>query len=82
MRTLEGGCSVPLGVETTYDEHSHKLVLKGIVISVDASECVEDEVQGLVETDSDAEELGKQLAEKLIEKGAKKILDEIHFADS
>ncbi|KAG0677280.1 porphobilinogen deaminase [Pichia californica] len=79
LRTLEGGCSVPVGVWTTYDELKNILKLKAIVLSVDGKESVEDSHEKEMNCDKDALDLGIELAEKLIAKGAKKILDEINF---
>lgn len=80
MRTLEGGCSVPIGVDTSYDNSTKELLLKGIVVNVDGSEAVEDEYTMVIENiKEDSMECGRQLAHKLVEKGAKKILDEINF---
>jgi hydroxymethylbilane synthase len=79
MRTLEGGCSVPIGVESNYKADEGLLTLSGIVVSVDGSEFVEGTVASVVYTDTDAEQAGKDLAADLIAKGAKKILDDIHL---
>jgi hydroxymethylbilane synthase len=79
MKTLEGGCSVPIGVQSTYDEKTASLTLNGIVVSVDGTQCVEDSFQAKAHTDQEAEAVGRQLAHTLIQKGAKDILDEIHL---
>lgn len=78
LRTLEGGCSVPVGVWTTLENNI--LTLKAIVLSVDGQESVEDIHEKEMTCDKDALDLGIELAEKLISKGAKKILDEINFS--
>jgi hydroxymethylbilane synthase len=79
LRTLEGGCSVPVGVWTTLKE-DNILQLKAIVLSVDGLESVEDVHEKKITCDKDPFDLGIELAEKLIAKGAKKILDEINFS--
>jgi len=80
MRTLEGGCSVPIGVWTTYTEETKMLNLKGLVISVDGQNHVEDEItMEINDYKIDSANCGELLAKKLIEKGAKAILDEINF---
>lgn len=79
MRTLEGGCSVPIGVETEYNSETKKLTLKGVVISVDGTESIEAEKSVIVNDISDSIYCGKTLAEDLSIKGAKKILDNIQF---
>ncbi|KAK3685106.1 porphobilinogen deaminase, dipyromethane cofactor binding domain-containing protein [Podospora appendiculata] len=85
MRTLEGGCSVPIGVETAWVEQEaeegesvgKKLMMRATVVSVDGTEGVDgsrtEEVASLAQADS----LGKKLALELAEKGAQKILDQI-----
>lgn len=80
MRTLEGGCSVPIGVESSYDIETKKLVLRGIVVSVDGSMAVED-CQELLITDirEDSMKCGRLLAEKMMADGAKQILDDINL---
>ncbi|KAK6458568.1 porphobilinogen deaminase, dipyromethane cofactor binding domain-containing protein [Scheffersomyces xylosifermentans] len=79
MRYLEGGCSVPIGVHTTYDESSKILKFEGIIVSPDGIKFVEDVVEGKVETLEEAEALGIQLGDRLIAKGAKEILESIDF---
>lgn len=82
MRTLEGGCSVPIGVSTHFNEETRLLKLKGLVISVDGTKWVEDEVSIEISTDNyktDSDMAGCQLAHRLIEIGAKDILNEINF---
>lgn len=77
MRTLEGGCSVPIGVQTSFVQPD-VLKFTALVVSVDGSEAVHESMEATVVTSADAEELGKNLAHKLIESGAKAILDAIH----
>ncbi|SCU93804.1 LAFA_0F18294g1_1 [Lachancea sp. 'fantastica'] len=80
MRTLEGGCSVPIGVESFYKEETRSLLLKGVVISVDGTEAVEDEFSMVIDdTRQDSIICGQQLAQNLIKKGAKDILDQINL---
>ncbi|CAL3966447.1 unnamed protein product [Diplocarpon coronariae] len=78
MRTLEGGCSVPIGVETTWIEKG-KLLIKAIVVSLDGTESVAAERLGEILTEKDADEFGWQLAQELVEKGAAKILERINL---
>jgi hydroxymethylbilane synthase len=72
LRDLEGGCQVPIGVNT--EINGNELTLTGIVASVDGTKFVKDSVTGIA---SDAEKLGTQLAELLRSQGAQPILDEI-----
>lgn len=75
LRELQGGCQVPIGVNTQLDGDT--LTLKGIVISVDGKRLVKDTVTGAA---NEAEELGIQLAQRLREQGAQEILTEIFQA--
>jgi hydroxymethylbilane synthase len=77
MRTLEGGCSVPIGVETTWIEKG-KLLMKAIVVSLDGTESVESERLDEVLNAKAAEEFGQKIAQDLVQKGASKILDAIN----
>ena len=72
LRELEGGCQVPIGVNTTIE--GDKLTLIGMVASLSGDRLIKDSVAG---TAIDAEKLGVELAGKLREQGAKEILDEI-----
>jgi hydroxymethylbilane synthase len=106
LRTLEGGCSVPIGVETSwrggkglavgaqpakdYDKHGNvveepppkledqELVMKTLVVSVDGKEAVEHEAVRKVRSVEEAEDMGREVARILMEKGADKILKKIN----
>ncbi|KAL4919751.1 porphobilinogen deaminase, dipyromethane cofactor binding domain-containing protein [Aspergillus aurantiobrunneus] len=80
LRTLEGGCSAPLGVETEWVQEtdgSSKLRMRSVVVSVDGSENAEVEIDGVVDSPQSAEEFGVTVAKALVAKGAGKILEEI-----
>ncbi len=72
LRSLEGGCQVPIGVNTVVD--GDQLTLTGMVASLDGQRLVKDTVVGGT---AEAEHLGIQLAEKLKDQGAQDILNEI-----
>jgi hydroxymethylbilane synthase len=72
LRTLEGGCQVPIGVNTAIDNHI--LSLTGMVASLDGQKLVKDTVTG---TPDQAEKLGIDLAQILKTQGADQILAEI-----
>ena len=78
MRTLEGGCSVPIGVETTWIEKG-KLLMKAIVASLDGQEVVEAQRLDEVLNEKDADEFGWKVAQDLVEKGAGKVLEAINL---
>ncbi len=72
LRSLEGGCQVPIGVNTEIS--GENLTLTGIVASVDGQKFVKDTVTGQA---NNAEALGIELAELLRQQGAQEILSEI-----
>ncbi|KFH43669.1 Porphobilinogen deaminase-like protein [Hapsidospora chrysogenum ATCC 11550] len=78
MRTLEGGCSVPIGVETHWVDG--KLRLRATVVSLDGTEGVDAEEAESISTAEAAEEYGKRVALDLVSRGAGKILDAINAA--
>jgi hydroxymethylbilane synthase len=72
LRALEGGCQVPIGVNSRFDDQT--LVLTGMVASLDGQRLIRDEVRG---DRSDPEAIGIALAEALRRQGATAILEEI-----
>jgi hydroxymethylbilane synthase len=72
LRELEGGCQVPIGVNTTIAGDT--LTLKGLVATLDGSQVIKDEVSGPA---TEAEALGAKLAGMLKAQGAQVILQEI-----
>ena len=75
LRELEGGCQVPIGVNSVID--AENLTLTGIVASVDGQKVVTGTVTGLV---TEPENVGIELAQLLRKQGAKEILDTIFEA--
>ncbi|GAB4379289.1 MAG: hydroxymethylbilane synthase [Elainellaceae cyanobacterium] len=72
LRELEGGCQVPIGVNTVIEGDS--LTLTGMVASIDGKRLIKGDVTGAT---SEAETLGIQLAHQLRDQGASEILAEI-----
>jgi len=73
LRSLEGGCQVPIGVNTTIEGNT--LTLKGIVASLDGQQLIKDTVTG---APVDAESMGEELGKRLRAQGAQEILDVIN----
>jgi hydroxymethylbilane synthase len=74
---LQGGCQVPIAGYATLE--GNLLHLRGLVGSIDGRTIIRDEVSGPVGTTSDlAENLGTQLAEKLLAQGAGDILKAVY----
>ncbi|MFM2475780.1 hydroxymethylbilane synthase [Celerinatantimonas sp. MCCC 1A17872] len=70
---LNGGCQVPIGGYATLDENN-QLTLKGLVGSPDGKTLITGQVCGPREN---CEQLGQQLAEDLLSRGAQQILQEL-----
>jgi len=72
LRELEGGCQVPIGVNS--EIKNDQIYLTGMVASIDGERLIKDYSEGSI---NEAEEIGKVLAHKLRNKGADEILNEI-----
>lgn len=73
LRELEGGCQVPIGVNTQLVDNT--LTLTGLVASLDGQTVIKREIQGAA---GDAETMGTTLAQQVRAEGAQAILDEIN----
>jgi len=72
LKTMEGGCSVPVFALAKLEEDT--LILKGGVISLDGTQQVDGIQRG---NKTEALEIGTLLADQIISKGGLKILEEI-----
>ncbi len=72
MKTLEGGCQVPVGAYSKISGNT--IELTGFVASIDGKEYLKSSIKSNLE---DAKNIGIRLAEELITKGAQNILEEI-----
>jgi hydroxymethylbilane synthase len=72
LRSLEGGCQVPIGVNTVIE--GDQLTLTGMVATLDGQTLIKNQVSG---PSNQAEQLGQDLATQLCTQGARAILDEI-----
>ncbi|MGK7961213.1 hydroxymethylbilane synthase [Crocosphaera sp.] len=72
LRELEGGCQVPIGVNTEIE--NNVLTLTGMVASLDGKILLKDTIEG---EPAQAENLGQALATRLRDAGATEILAEI-----
>ena len=70
LRTLEGGCRVPVGALAVASDEDVRL--RGIVASPDGALVYRGEAVG-----SDPDEVGEQLARDLLEQGAEVVLGEV-----
>lgn len=77
LRTMEGGCSVPIGVTSCYQ--NDELTLNCIVIDCDGVEYVEDSLTvSIQDIRKDSMKCGQDLARRMIQNGAGKILESIN----
>jgi hydroxymethylbilane synthase len=70
LRTLEGGCRVPVGAYATVEGAT--ICLRGVVGSVDGALVYRGEAEG-----EEPEEVGERLARELLGQGAAIVLDEV-----
>lgn len=77
LRELEAGCSAPVGalahVADSPDGESATIELTGVVASEDGSQLIRDSISGSV---ADAQQLGIELARKILAQGAKELMQE------
>jgi hydroxymethylbilane synthase len=73
LRRLEGGCQVPIGAFAVVNDG--KIKISAMISNFDGTFFVRDSIEGFVS--NDVEELGFELAEKLLEQGGARILEEI-----
>lgn len=74
-RRLEGGCQVPIACYATLNDAGNELFLRGLVASTDGRLILRDELRG---TPEHAEQMGVELAERLLQAGAADILAEVY----
>jgi hydroxymethylbilane synthase len=72
LKSLEGGCQVPIGVNTSIA--GDQLTLVGMVATLDGKTLIKNQITGAADQ---AEQLGQELAATLCKQGAREILDEI-----
>jgi hydroxymethylbilane synthase len=70
LRALGGGCRLPIAALGKLD--GQRITIEGMVAASNGTTVIRDKISGAKE---EAEELGQKLAEIILEKGGKKILD-------
>lgn len=73
LKRLEGGCQLPCGITTRFEEH-RKFLAAGVLFSLDGTRRVEARVETVPEN---AEAIGVRLAEEILIQGGDKILHEM-----
>ena len=77
LASLGGGCQVPIGAHALVD--GDRLRLLGLVASPDGAETVRAESEGPA---AEAGRIGRELGAKLLEMGARRILDSVYERDT
>jgi len=87
LRVLEGGCSVPVGVVTSLrpiqqqedeDEPTPSIIkMEGCIVSLSGKTAVRSSYEREISSAEEAEALGQDVAQDLIRKGGKEILEEL-----
>ena len=72
---LQGGCQVPVGAYGRFA--GGEMTLSGFVASLDGSRLLRRELAGAVQSDLQAAELGRRLAELLLDDGCGEILEDV-----
>ncbi|MBI5178777.1 MAG: hydroxymethylbilane synthase, partial [Nitrospinae bacterium] len=75
LRRLEGGCQVPIAGHAVVEGET--LLLEGLVCDLEGKRYIRETISGSV---ANGEELGIRLADRLLDSGAKEILDEVYNA--
>jgi len=84
LKRLEGGCQVPIAAHATikqkkkiskYEIRYSQLMMDGLVGSIAGDRIIKMHIEGSID---EAESIGIQLAEYVLSRGAKEILDEVY----
>ncbi|MDI6800703.1 MAG: hydroxymethylbilane synthase [Thermodesulfovibrionales bacterium] len=77
LKKLEGGCQVPIAAHARIVQKSEEklLIMDGLVGSISGDKIIKGHIERKIEN---VESLGIELAEDLLSKGAKEILDEVY----
>ena len=76
LNRLEGGCQIPIAGHGKIE--NDRYMLTGLVAEVDGSRLIKDSISGPVEA---SENLGVELAERLLDKGADKLLERLKSSE-
>ena len=82
LKSLEGGCSVPIGVCTTLK--MDELILEGALFSLDGTQAIHSTQKMSINLENisqiDIESLGRRVALEIIENGGLKVLEDVKAA--
>lgn len=74
LRTLEGGCTAPIGALANYNEKEDVLEFSGILLSIDGKQKLEIHKKAEV---SEWKKLGYHCAQEILNNGGTKLMSEI-----
>lgn len=74
LRTLEGGCSAPIGAQVVYNEAKDNLLFKGVLLSLDGKQKLEIVREVPL---NQWKKLGFHLAQELLSSGGEKLMQQI-----
>lgn len=74
LRTLEGGCTAPIGALANYNEEEDTIEFKGVLLSIDGKQKLEIEKAVAV---SDWKKLGFNCAQEILNSGGRELMVEI-----
>jgi hydroxymethylbilane synthase len=74
LKTLEGGCTAPIGAIATYDEKEDTIDFKGVLLSIDGKQKLE--IEKIVDI-SEWKKLGFNAAQEILNNGGTELMAEI-----
>lgn len=74
LRTLEGGCTAPIGALAKYNEHDDTIDFKGVLLSIDGKQKME--IEKAVDI-SEWKKLGFNTAKEILENGGNELMQKI-----
>ena len=74
LKTLEGGCTAPIGAIAKYNEKEDTIYFKGVLLSIDGKEKIEVEKQVDI---SEWKKLGFNLAQEILNNGGSELMTKI-----
>jgi hydroxymethylbilane synthase len=74
LKTLEGGCTAPIGAIATYDENNDSIHFKGVLLSINGNQKLEIEKKVDI---SEWKKLGFNTAQELLNNGGKQLMESI-----
>jgi len=77
LKRLEGGCQVPIAAHAVIEHRTQntQIIIEGLVGSLKGETIVRDRISGSIDM---AEDLGIELAERLLNAGAREILEDVY----